>query len=240
MPKKNKDLIESYHDMIASGNYEDVNAIIEAGLDINSCSSEEEAPVETACLHDQESMALYLIEKGVDVFWERDGFSLLHSAASVGFLKLAKKLIDLGVDVNKPENNESFYTPLCWAVQEGYQEMVKLLLLNGAQVNRLECDVEESAQLPIHIAVGNNDINIIDTLINAGADVNSYSEEAGTPLHLAASWGNFESAEMLIGNSADPFVLDSEGKMPIYYAKKYKRLNVVKFLKDVMSRNQIK
>ncbi len=86
----------------------------------------------------------------------------LHIAASEGQLDIVKKLIDLGVDINKRGGTYDGGA-INSAASEGYIEIVKYLLSNGA-----EFDVSEPTRNPLFGAIMSGNINIVKVLIDNG------------------------------------------------------------------------
>ncbi|KAL4963974.1 uncharacterized protein BDV14DRAFT_201232 [Aspergillus stella-maris] len=62
------------------------------------------------------------------------GYTALQLAAGNGFLWMARRLIDLGADVNEPRAREFGPTALEGASRNGRLDMVHLLLISGASV----------------------------------------------------------------------------------------------------------
>lgn len=94
-------------------------------------------------------------------------------------------------------------TPLHAAVQAGYIEIADLLR-GGANHN---APWSEWYQLPLHLAVQNNDLAMVALLLDHGADPNlfwmcdGYSEN---PLKYTREMGYKEMEELLLARGADP------------------------------------
>jgi ankyrin repeat protein len=56
---------------------------------------------------------------------------------------------------------------------------------------------------PIHDAVLNGEVELVEILIANGADVDERDVHGYTPLHLAIQQGNTDAAKVLINNGAD-------------------------------------
>jgi len=100
----------------------------------------------------------------------------------------------------------------------------------------------ESRRTPLHMAVLNNNEDLILTLIEEGADVNARDDNDFTPLHLATSGGNRITVQTLIEAGADVNSRDQDGMIPLYWAVKTNNENIVKTLieagAEVNSRNK--
>ncbi|WP_067272842.1 ankyrin repeat domain-containing protein [Mitsuaria sp. 7] len=74
-----------------------------------------------------------LIAQGYDVnLFDDLGNTPLHEAVRADRYRVAEWLLDHGASVNANEAERIGETPLCFAVQRGYPEMVALLLKRGA------------------------------------------------------------------------------------------------------------
>jgi ankyrin repeat protein len=92
----------------------------------------------------------------------------LHAAAEYGNLEIMDCLIKAGANVNVHDSEDP--TPLFRAVAEDKTEAVIYLLENGADVNICEGGFLKRSAL--HVAVQNVNQEIMDCLIEAGANLN--------------------------------------------------------------------
>lgn len=65
-----------------------------------------------------------------------EGSTALHYAANDGKMKLARRLIDFGSDINA-SNAKWFRSVLSWAANNAQIEMIRLLLERGARADSL-------------------------------------------------------------------------------------------------------
>ena len=110
------------------GHPETVNALLEAGADVNVASSESMnvAPLSSASAAGQLEIARTLIAHGANVNARGAGdFTALHESAASGRLEFAKLLLDHGADVNAKTSEGK--TPLDYAREHNRREMVELL-----------------------------------------------------------------------------------------------------------------
>ena len=98
--------------------------------------------------------------------------------------------------------------------------IVQLLLNVGADVNG-----GGGEDAPLHQAAVSGNIEAIEQLIEAGADVNRVSTEAdanigagSTPLHWAAAENHSNCLKTLLAAGADPNIAHREGQTPLYPA----------------------
>ncbi|GFR24301.1 ankyrin repeat family protein [Trichonephila clavata] len=140
-----------------------------------------------------------LIDKGADVdkVSELGWWSPLHLAADRGHVDIVEALINKGADVNKISQGR--YTPLSLAAQYGHINVARILINNGANVNG-----GYSTHLPIYSAIHRGRKEVIELLLEKGADINATKGGDGaTPLLSATYAGRKEVVELLLKKGAD-------------------------------------
>ncbi|XP_023020121.2 ankyrin repeat domain 61 water witch [Leptinotarsa decemlineata] len=124
----------------------------------------------------------------------------LHLAAESGYVDCIEILLDHRADANLSNHRDQ--TPLHLAARAQAFDCVELLLRKGnANANIGDCD----QRTPLHAAVGKaaRSYDIIDILLNYGADVNARDQYGYTPLHIAALNELSQCVEILIYHGAD-------------------------------------
>ena len=141
--------------------------------------------------------------------------------------------------------NENFETPLFQALRTEDVDIVKLLVKNGADVNKENkdgntplikaCKKENKNIVKLLIEYGadvnKENKNIVKLLIEYGADVNKENKDGNTPLIYSCNHYYKDIAELLIENGADVNKENKDGDTPLIKAceKKYNG-NIVKLL----------
>lgn len=119
----------------------------------------------------------------------------LHEAAKFGYIDLAEKLIDMGIDRTLEAKNIKG-SPLTEAAYEGKIEMVKFLREKG-----FEYDLSNTDRNPLLRAIAANEIEMVKYLVDTGIDVTvNYSDDENEPwdaLRLATDYGKDEIVEIL-------------------------------------------
>jgi ankyrin repeat protein len=143
----------------------------------------------------------------------------IHDAARDGDLATVKALLKNRPELVSSKNNNSLNMPLHVAAQNGYKDMVELLLAYEADVNAKN----RSGFEPLHLATQNGHKNVVELLLANKANVNARDFPAGmTPLHMAAMKGHKDISELLLANKAginarieDVREFPSESRAPI-------------------------
>ncbi len=102
-------------------------------------------------------------------------------------------------------------TALFTAIEKGKLEHAKLLLENGADIDKRD---ETDRTILMLACFEGYDLSIINFLLNHGADIHAMREgNKQTPLELASSQGHEEIVKFLLENGADPNYGDEEAEL---------------------------
>ena len=122
------------------------------------------------------------------------------------------------------------FTPLGLAAYFRREEIVKILIDNGASVN---VPTNNGYNVfPIHSAVASKNYVITKMLLNAGAEVNVKQQAGFTPLHAAAQYGDIEILILLLEHGADVTIRMEGGKLPADLAEEKGYLEIAAILRD--------
>lgn len=150
-----------------------------------------------AVIADDFDRVKFLVSKGADVNQaDGQGWTPLQSAARQRRDRMIKLLIELGADVNVGDP-----TPLVAAVMRDHVPSIKALIEHGA-------DMEKPGQedfKPLPLAIAEDKYEAAKVLMEAGANVNSFSgADELTPLMIAAGQTAPAEGAMFLPGSARP------------------------------------
>ncbi|MHC5007117.1 MAG: ankyrin repeat domain-containing protein [Planctomycetota bacterium] len=142
---------------------------------------------------------------------------LLNLAARHGQVEVMGALVEAGASTTATDKRGR--TPLMAAVQSrkpDKQEAIRFLIDNGADVNARD-QLQGTALLRAAGSFG--DLDSVQVLLSAGADVNVQDKNGMTPLMWAARWGDAPRVEALVKAGAKVAVRDNSGKSALDWAR---------------------
>ena len=107
-----------------------------------------------------------------------------------------KRAIDSGADINETDRD---WFPLMMAVATNNEEVVSLLLRNGAEVDKTDA----AGLTSLALAVQEGHVKPMTMLLEHGAGVDRCNVSGTAPLFLACSNGDEEAVKVLVEHGAD-------------------------------------
>src|SRR4051812_29656157 len=142
----------------------------------------------------------------------------VFEAAALGETARVKELITNNAELLRQYSTDG-WTALHLAAFMGHRETAEALLEAGADLAAFSQN--QMANQPLHAALaGKTDRQLIQMLLDRGADAKSRGGEGVTPLHLAASRGDEVFCDLLISKGADPAARMDDGMTPDAIAAK--------------------
>jgi len=214
----------SIHIAAEAGYIEAVKQHLAAGADVNAKEDDGWTPLQFAAKYGHKEVAELLIAKGADVNAKtNEGYTPLDRAiqrknietadllrkhgaksgaedsiliaAMVGNIVAVKKHLSDGADVNAM-TKYSRNTPLDLAIQLDQTEIADLLRKHGGMM----AQELRSGMSPLHAAAGKGLKEVVELLIDKGANVNARKSgkyKGETPLDIAIEFNHTELADLL-------------------------------------------
>lgn len=120
-------------------------------------------------------------------------------------------------------------TALHFACFFGHPEIAQVLIESGSDL-RAVAEKFGNVQ-PLHSAVAGRNHQIIESLLQNGADVNAKQQQGYTALHSAAHHGDMRLAKMLLQYGANPLMKLDDGQTPIDMAQNAGHLELAAMLR---------
>jgi ankyrin repeat protein len=208
----------SIHDAAANGDLDTVKKILEQNPSlVNQDDQYEWRPIFHAGLRRRYDVVKYLIDCGADLA-AHDGY-VIHYAGEVPNNKEVVSLLIAygGLDAHTKPSSEI-----------ARQFIYAVFLANVGRVNAMLRDNPKLVQeryargdTALHHATRNGDLEIVEQLVGAGADVNGTTDNGHFPLYCAAGHGHVETTRYLVENGADLQARLAEGKTVTEWLKQY-------------------
>jgi ankyrin len=170
-----------------TGNAAVITSLLAHGADINRRNSEtQSSALFYAVVSGREAVVRLLLNKGARVdFRYRDNQTVLHIAAAEGNVPVLEALVAAGADVNAADRRDR--TGLDEAVLHDRVAAVIALCQHGGDIRRVHA---LDGRGPLHEACMKGFANLIQPLIDAGADPVQRDRFGLTPLDVALDYKN--------------------------------------------------
>lgn len=164
----------------------------------------------------------YLYNKYIE--FDDDGNNALLRSVIENELVKTQELLDLGLDPNL--KNIANDTPLIIGVRNNNIEVVKYLLMAGAEIEA----VDNNKNTPLILAAQNGNVEICKVLMNSGAKLNARNDNSDTVLTLAIKKGDLNYVKLFVENGIRVDSIDKNLDTPFLIAVKLKRYDIIEFL----------
>uniref|UniRef100_A0A667ZKR3 Ankyrin repeat and sterile alpha motif domain containing 1B n=1 Tax=Myripristis murdjan TaxID=586833 RepID=A0A667ZKR3_9TELE len=138
----------------------------------------------------------------------------LHCAAQYGHSEVVSVLLQELTDPTMRNSRQE--TPLDLAALYGRLQVVRMLV--SAHPNLMTSHTRQHT--PLHLAARNGHHTTVETLLEAGMDVNCVTEN-GSALHEAALFGKMDVVRLLLDSGIDANLRDSQGRTALDILKEH-------------------
>ncbi|KAI4637020.1 hypothetical protein J4E93_010686 [Alternaria ventricosa] len=207
------------------------------GADTELKDEDANTPLHLAISLNQIFAVIALLDAGANVeAIGKAGTKPLAMALEGGDYSIITLLHERGADVHSRANGMT--CALFYAVKMGYVDIVSILLEDygaGEDIHRTDLTGRGILHVLVHTHVDHMH-DLLDKLIEEGADVNAEDYSESTPLHEAAKLGSSVMVIGLLAYGATINTQDRQGKTPLDLAQAKKHREVVEYLGGTMKK----
>ena len=218
------------------GRTETVRLLLQRGANIEVRDQEQNTLLICSCWNTQIEIDELLVRAGANIHASnQNGNTPLHELSTRGNVTTARLLLEHGADPACLESED--HTPLNFAAGQGHSAFVRLLLESGCiaidHVNQLGWTSLQEASWHGHL-------EIVQDLLDYGADANICDNKKNSPLNRACCMGHLAIAVLLMDEgNADINMRNEHGLTPLAEASYRNEAKVVKALLDRDARKDI-
>ncbi|KAG9393929.1 Ankyrin repeats (3 copies) [Carpediemonas membranifera] len=181
----------------ADGHIDVVRLLIDRGANLDCRANDGRTPLMAAAINNHVEIIKLLADSGATLdLRETDGTTALTNACINGHRSSVLALLEAGASVSFAS---VYGTCLKTAAEQGYDDIILMLLQYGADVNA----AGGFRITALHAAVMANRTSCVRLLLRAGCNVNARDRLGRTATFMAAHGGNDEILAMLIAAGAD-------------------------------------
>lgn len=250
--KSSTSLSSLLHIAIIENQTEIAMYLIEQGIDVDCVDLIGNTPVMLAVYYDN-VVVFDAIKERCNLFAEdSNGNTLLHLAASSGDVELFDELVNIGIDINKKNNNNC--TALVYSKGLNmFNEVEKMMNINTLSkedaatilFNAIDENIVKEIIDKGYIEVnyldeqGNNALvnayvygntEVFNVLIDLGINVNNQNDTGDTVLHYCVEDNMLEYIQLLIENNANKRIENDKGLTPVDIANQFENKEALKIL----------
>ncbi|KAJ4302959.1 hypothetical protein N0V90_001850 [Kalmusia sp. IMI 367209] len=213
-----------------------VRVLLRFGGDVDVCDKQGRTAVMTAAWSNHWHVLDELLKRGADVNKkDNNGRNVLHNLAADKHCNWGSSVIDLllrtNIAIDGPLGQDtSNRTPLHWAASTGKKELCEMLLTRPKGPRANINAVEGKEKTALHLAVAHGRDDIVELLINYGADVRARSDGKWTALHNACQQGSVKVVRTLLAARAEINARLLNGMTPLHVAAQFGHLEIVQCL----------
>lgn len=228
--KEGKSREQCMLDAARGGDGEFVAQLLAEGVPVDVAESDGNTALHHAAENDDVVMIEILLQAKAPL--EAEGCSdwtPLVVAANFGKVQAVRRLLQAGANVHTGKD-----AILCYACESrGSKELVEILLTAGATVNIVGGFRQAT---PLHVATEHDQLEVVQLLLAAGADVKAKDPNGWTPFLNATLRSGVAVVKLLVEAGSDLKAVDQEKRNAYDLASKWGKPEVAKFLKKLLGK----
>ena len=185
-----------------------IQAIIDHGADVNATSKDKHTAIMCACWKRRTNAINVLLKAGSDTnIADKNGMTcLMHAIRGDCCKEVLQAIVDNGIEVNA--TNKTIKTALMLACTKRYVDAIHVLLKAGSDTNI--ADVHGYSCL-MRAVNGDCSKEVLQALIDHGADVNATNKHSRTALMLASEKRQVDAIHVPLKAGSDTNIADVRG-----------------------------
>ena len=239
--KDNKEVCEVLHNVILSN--EHFKKIV--GFRICAPDADDLTPIHLAARSGSHRVLGFIISrclehgyapKKVLSFLDEEDSTPLQAAVDGGHLQVVEVLLHHNARPDECKGKQP--PPFLLASAQGKLDIMKLMVEHcGKEVVHCRDGYEQTALHRCAHAI--NSFEIIQYLVENGANVDAIDNEGRTPLVAAIKAGSIGGSKVLLSSGANILIKDKNGQNPLHYAVKHKRKFILSCLLEKPSSSEL-
>ena len=211
-----------------------IQEYLDLGIDINDTNEAGNTLLHLAAQQNSPEIISWLLSTGADVkAMNKNGETALTIARKLNnenTIKIIQTAVEsalLSAATEEPENlaevakclaqnidvdviSKDGYTALLSALSLGHENVIGLLLQNGANINI----ANDNKKTALHLSAGDSNTKTIELLLQNKADANLTDDNGDTALHLALSYGQKDISHALLEHGASRDIKNHKNETP--------------------------
>lgn len=217
------------YDAVSNSFWDVAKFLIKKGADVNIQKETDncESVLQRAIMQDNPDLETIkmIIEKADVNYQNKNSWTALHYASRYNNTEILSLLIQAGANLNLEatynDDEEGFagITTLYDAISQSNWEIVNLLLDAKVDVNIAQKTKDRFSPI-LRLSYNKEpNLDVLESLVNLGANINDVDKDGWSALHLAASNGEYSLCEKLIELGINSIIYNNENKSPSDIAK---------------------
>ncbi|KAM0293820.1 hypothetical protein ACHAO9_001506 [Fusarium lateritium] len=208
-----------------------VAILIERGANVHAKAYLDQTPLHYASSTGHIHVARLLLDAGADPRSKSaHGYTPIVAATIGNHISMVQLLLDRGADQGADINTaaDELSRALCEACEEGFLELIKLLVNRGADIKSRTTGGRKLT--PLYSAILGGHLEAVSFLLDQGCSTEEVYVAQGKPLHYASVSEHSHIAKLLLQRGANIEARDNCGRQPIHLAAYAGRAGTVKLL----------
>jgi ankyrin repeat protein len=201
--------------------------------DLNTKNTVGNTALHLAAMNGHEKVVELLVTAGakMDIRNDDGGHTALSCAVKGRNLEVVKLLVHANEIATSIDGLDDFgRSPLMQAAEAGFADIARVLIDAKAKVYGQSSEGDRPTAL--HLAAINGHDELVEILIENGADIEAGNRNGSTALQDAASGGRYSTVQLLLSKNANPLAQGTDGETPLSQARDNRNREVERLLEE--------